>query len=104
LIFSLQFYPTDRKICVFFPPQAKHRGCGTALTLPFTQRVLVFYAVHRESDWRAAINRNVLAGKCKLSAKPRFETMLLVRGRDRSVGRRPKSGPARAICQLLRKL
>ncbi|KYM96179.1 hypothetical protein ALC62_13231 [Cyphomyrmex costatus] len=62
----------------FFPSQAKHRGYGTALTLRDTQRVLVFYAVHRESDWREAINRNVLAGKCKLSAKPRFETMLLV--------------------------
>jgi len=73
---------TDRIVLTersaFFPPQAKHRGCGTALTLRDTQRILVFYAVHRESDWRAAINRNVLAGKCKLSAKPRFETMLLV--------------------------
>ncbi|EGI58108.1 hypothetical protein G5I_13810 [Acromyrmex echinatior] len=81
----------------FFLSQAKHRGYGTALTLRDTQRVLVFYAVHRESDWCEAINRNVLAGKCKLSAKPRFETMLLVMDGVGGVGRRPKSGPERAI-------
>ena len=46
------------------------------------KRVLVFYAVYRESDCRAAINRNVLAGKCKLSTKPRLETMLLVADRE----------------------
>lgn len=34
-----------------------------------------------------AINRNVLAGKCKLNAKPRLETMLLALAAGRfSVG------------------
>ncbi|KYN42396.1 hypothetical protein ALC56_03156 [Trachymyrmex septentrionalis] len=81
----------------FFLHKQNIGGYGTALTLRDTQRVLVFYAVHRESDWCEAINRNVLAGKCKLSAKPRFETMLLVMDGVGGVGRRPKSGPERAI-------
>jgi len=70
------FFPRKQNIAVTAPPW----HCRS--------RSLVFYAVHRENDWRAAINCNVLAGKCKLSAKPRFETMLLVRGRGRGVGRR----------------
>lgn len=93
--------PTERS--AFFPSQVKHRGYGTALTLRDTQRVLVFYAVHRESDWREAINRNVLAGKCKLSAKPRFETMLLVMNGVGVSADGRKAGPS-AQYRLLRKL